>query len=252
MNDMNRDEFLTLAVMHTPGWGETSEECADVPIEAFWHHFQGEKTLRGYGYIINEKEYLQRRAELINEPDDKDAPEWAKWKAQDASGRWHWYSGKPTASDKQWDSPEAIKSSLLGQVTIGHDWSRTLKAVSLDKTPDDAWDGETWPPPVGSVIEVVHFTTWEKATVVAHVTGHTGRKAVWQLIGFNEWSASHKEAIRPPRTPEQRAEEAMASLMAEDFNCTIQDCIAPAERIYTAIRDGKVPGVRLETDKTRP
>jgi hypothetical protein len=35
---------------------------------------------------------------MTMKPDWKDAPEWAKFLAQDCDGRWHWFEAKP-----EWD-----------------------------------------------------------------------------------------------------------------------------------------------------
>ena len=116
---MNRDEALT--------------ECAMSVKPALWGY---SKRKPFCGVTITWNEYQQRRAELINEPDDADAPEWARYKAQEADGKWFWHEGQPFIDDGEWcmyspnDEMQVIASR--GKVPAGHDWRKTLKLVNQD------------------------------------------------------------------------------------------------------------------------
>lgn len=46
-------------------------------------------------------------------PDWKDAPEWAKWLAQDPCGDWFFYENKPFFSDGDW-SPNYGRAWFAG------------------------------------------------------------------------------------------------------------------------------------------
>lgn len=81
---------------------------------------------------ITRGQWLQRRKELINELCDSDAPEWAKWKAQDSNGVWHWYRGdKPRACRDQWGIAcgGSVSVANKGETPAGHVWRTTLKEV---------------------------------------------------------------------------------------------------------------------------
>ena len=46
------------------------------------------------------KQNIYELPDLI--PNDKDAPEWAKWKAMDMDGEWWWYSKEPRLVSSCW------------------------------------------------------------------------------------------------------------------------------------------------------
>lgn len=127
---MSRDELLT--------------ECAMTVKPQVWGYSR-QMDYRGhsFGWI----EYTQRRAELINEPDDSEAPEGAQWKCQDANGGWSFWHSKPSvfedddADENGWcgavGAPCAnynIKNEdrLKGAIPAGHDWRKTLKEVNQE------------------------------------------------------------------------------------------------------------------------
>ena len=87
-----------------------------------------------YGMLSDpllEEQRLQRRKELINEPDDSDAPEWAEWKAQDSCGKWFWYPTKPTVGERMWFVvEEGWQGSNNGKIPAGHYWRASLKEVN--------------------------------------------------------------------------------------------------------------------------
>jgi len=77
--------------------------------------------------VTEENERL--RAELARTKPSWDiAPEWAQWLAQDKSGRWHWFSEKPTISDFVWECNWVCDTAFID----GGNWRN-----SLEEKPDD-------------------------------------------------------------------------------------------------------------------
>ena len=111
---MNRDDALTETAMEVAPdqWGDDSA--------IHYREFE-------YGW----NEYQQRRAELINEPPDSEAPEWARWKAQGANGTWYWCESKPTMSELGIVTAGRVKTSK-GCSPAGHNWQKTLREVNQD------------------------------------------------------------------------------------------------------------------------
>ena len=96
---------------------------------------------KGDARLIFPENWLQRRIELINEPDDSEAPEWAVAKGQDSDGKWNWFSFyDPTDVDEEeWmtDNHPHSKFELacIGKIPAGHDWRTTLTEIKRD-TPE--------------------------------------------------------------------------------------------------------------------
>jgi hypothetical protein len=88
------------------------------------------------------------------------------------------------------------------------------------------------------MVEVRHFGTWERAEIVARVSGPTGEQAVWQLIGFNEWASCYEGGARPIRSEREKAvEEMMQEAGYSDSDCYVSDYHVVAlvvEAIYDA------------------
>lgn len=78
---------------------------------------------------VNEKMWLQRRAELINKPSWDDAPKWAEWLAQDADGQWNWFDEEPYMDLKEWciAYQEMVGKARRGALVAGLDWRQTLE-----------------------------------------------------------------------------------------------------------------------------
>lgn len=76
------------------------------------------------------------------------------------------------------------------------------------------WEGGL--PPVGCECEAVHFNSWAHVEVVAHVRAIDGPKAVFQLVGFNEWNAySDPSKFRPLKSKAERQREELAKVIFE-------------------------------------
>lgn len=140
-------DFLDKLAMEVSEWGE-------VPITtgAWWNRIDGAivALCDGGHSVITKSQWRQRRKELINEPRDRDAPYWAKWKAQDGDGTWHWHKGdRPRANGTLWDIAcgGGVGVASKGKTPSGHVWRTTLKEVNqMDdlKEVKMAWaNGET-------------------------------------------------------------------------------------------------------------
>ena len=65
-------------------------------------------------------------------PDDKDAPEWAKWKAMDKNGWWYWYSDCPCSYVSEWKNtnPACPIDKITNTNRIDPEyWKRSLMEV---------------------------------------------------------------------------------------------------------------------------
>lgn len=132
---MNRDELLTKLAMELEEWprvGCPHDELPPLPTNWRWKESPSSGTPMVFpennGKPIRAMRYLQRRTELINRPSWDDAPEWAQWLAQDASGRWMWYGDEPSPiyDTEEWQ-PESGKfcTSSIGTIPAGHNWRDT-------------------------------------------------------------------------------------------------------------------------------
>lgn len=146
-----------------------------------------------------EDQWLQRRKELINEPDDADAPEWANWKAQDSCGKWSWYEEKPIVGESMWMEDE-WQGSNNGKIPAGHDWRTTLKEVKRDSMPkhimealaehspcsSEIVDGCADLLPYNQTLEAQLYAVRELALTVDVVDDHTVslmlKKAIKQIL----------------------------------------------------------------------
>lgn len=127
-------DFLDKLSMEVAEWG--------IGDTAYWYvrvngRVEASERKIGYGekfdVTFTKDQWLQRRRELVNEPDNLDAPEWAEWKAQDGDGTWHWYKGdRPRANETQWDIAcgGGVGVASKGKTPAGHVWRTTLKEVN--------------------------------------------------------------------------------------------------------------------------
>jgi hypothetical protein len=53
-----------------------------------------------------------------------DAPEWAKYKAQDANGSWYWFSDEPDMESRQWYSGKMLERYIVSEPNPN--WRTTL------------------------------------------------------------------------------------------------------------------------------
>lgn len=132
---MNRDEALTELAMGLPEWPVSQTEWGAykfrydmldklvVPLDRAWDE------------VLTERDWLQRRAELINKPPWSDAPEWAQWLAQSPGGHWEAFELKPKPMARYWSKAHhalsgrsAKISNSCGAIPTGHDWRQTLEA----------------------------------------------------------------------------------------------------------------------------
>lgn len=236
---MNREEALTKVAMDLPKWSESVDEAFGLYRSGFafigsvkslvmLHHLDTQ-------HPIIEEEYLKRRKEIINEPDDADAPEWANWKAQDENGMWWWYGKKPRAtSSGHWTNnagENLADTAACGETPAGHRWRDTLKPVN-QQTEAPQWGGETWPPPVGSIVGI---GPGEQAEVVA-VRDNLAVVYSWPVS-----DVMSEGELEPIPSAEDKAVEAIQEAMVNrDKGETMNVAI------YRAIAAGEIPGVILE------
>ena len=117
---------------------------------------------------ITKKQWLARRAELQNKPSWKNAPEWAKWLAQDEDGELFWYENEPKLSECLF-SYAGGKVKYISTEKILGDWRDTLEKrpeqaefepfVSIEDNQekemkqDNGWFERGELPPVGCVCQ---------------------------------------------------------------------------------------------------
>jgi len=137
---MNRDELLTNLAMGLKRFPDfKAGEAPDAGAPGLWNtkHEEWECFAKGDHTPICKNDWLERRVDLINEPDDADAPEGYKWKAQDGDGEWCWYSCEPKIDIDlcQWvlfPRNGGVHSAAEGSIPAGHDWKTTLREVERE------------------------------------------------------------------------------------------------------------------------
>jgi hypothetical protein len=133
---MNRDELLTKLAMDRVEWPIDMGQCNDFLGWEWSNEDYYPILISADGKRqITRDHWLDRRTELINEPDDADAPEWAAWKAQDSDGEWFWFAGKPEMERTTWVHGEQQRRARLsteGKIPEGHDWKTTLREVKRE------------------------------------------------------------------------------------------------------------------------
>ena len=231
---MTRDEQITALAMYlTPEQFGEGITCS-IPGETFF---------------VSRTEYLERRAELINEPDDADAPEWANFKAQDADGHWYWYEFEPNQRHHAatWNLTGLGRYRLAprGAIPAGHDWKKTLKPV--DRKPALEWNSERYPPQ-GTICEAlirkdsVH-RDWVAGEAGASVTLPNNKFGRLFAAGLNTHVISSSADFRPIRTEEDDAVKEMANVLHQAYidggefptsELTRDDAEAYARALYRA------------------
>lgn len=61
----------------------------------------------------------------MSKPDWEDAPEWAKYLAQDKDGDWWWYEYTPDQGKNSWDLPRCVGQS---EKATKESWTLTLES----------------------------------------------------------------------------------------------------------------------------
>ena len=247
---MTRDELLTKLAM---------ENTYDS-----WQEFKRD-TCTYQGYTFTLAEFAARRAELISEPDDADAPEGMYWRCQKPNGQWLWFDKRPCQIETVggWFGNKSQKSNL-GKIPAGHDWRQTLREVNqehaqprttFEVTPEEeeafkaleASAGKDWRgpedglPPVGAVCEYLFSKNneWRKGHCVAHFQ----EQAVIVDAVDSGAECCIEQRLRPIRTDRERWIEAVDSLVEEKAG-TLYSRAHPkdvAQFIYDAMQSGKLP-----------
>jgi len=109
------------------------------------------------------------------------------------------------------------------------------------------WNGE-WLPPVGAEFEFsANGRCWAKRVMLFN-DGVTCLMADLKYPS-NRWHYKSNDPdlhFRPIRTAEEVAVEAIGGIVAYEAGWKSRPCNETANAIYAAIRDGKIPGVKLE------
>jgi len=140
---MNRDELLTKLAMELGEWPIDVDHAVSILPDYVGMRFPCREithpSISPFAeYQIGEQQWLHRRTELINEPDDADAPEWARWKAQDDQGFWVFYEHEPYARQLGWaPSVGKFMPASEGKIPAGHDWRTTLCEVNRDMSANE-------------------------------------------------------------------------------------------------------------------
>ncbi len=71
-------------------------------------------------------EWQAERERLQNKPSWSDAPDWARWRAQDSSGIWGWHDAKPDPDHRLWVCM-GEKADFAGESEVLGDWRDTLE-----------------------------------------------------------------------------------------------------------------------------
>ena len=137
---MNRDELLDKLAIELVEWPIDMGQCKDFPT---W----GWSNVDYYPILVSDNgklqitpdHWLDRRTELINEPDDADAPDDCCWMAQDSDGEWVWHPTKPHITsgpmgDEWYGSHLSYhhNHACYGKIPAGHDWRTTLREVKRE------------------------------------------------------------------------------------------------------------------------
>ena len=78
-------------------------------------------------------------------PNWGNAPRWADWLAQDASGQWWWYEREPRALNARWVAVNLKSKQLAGKGDRNSRWRETLEERPLPSTVDQRWrDAPEW------------------------------------------------------------------------------------------------------------
>ncbi|MGJ8524155.1 hypothetical protein R84981_002874 [Carnimonas sp. R-84981] len=135
---MDIDELLNKLVMEVAEWPTGSGCDPELPKDCFWMHSVNRepRVITPDGGLIYKQHWLQRRRELINEPDDSDAPDWAEWVFQQPSGYWVYSLLEPNIDDRVecfalpgFGPDLKFSYGAIGIIPAGHDWRKTLRRV---------------------------------------------------------------------------------------------------------------------------
>ncbi len=81
----------------------------------------------------------------MNKPDWENAPDWAVWLAQDASGTWWWYEREPNTLGSRWAAVKLTPKQLAGRGDRNSDWRETLEKRRFRSHVNPLWnDAPEW------------------------------------------------------------------------------------------------------------
>lgn len=232
---MNRDELLTKLAMELAEWPVDCRQARRAMPAVVWFEI-GTTTLAAPDdgrEGITEQHWLDERARLINKPSWDTVPKFLGWIAQDSDARWYGYRDKPRATKNLWfgGKPDVLS---MGKIPAGHDWRATLeKRPASEDLMEPEWEEGDWPPPINKACEYRcgEGSEWRQGTCVGYYNGYA--VVVDEEDDTNVQMVEH---VRPPRTAEQREEEALAQRISDFYASK-----APEEYLCLArelIRDG--------------
>ncbi len=166
--------------------------------------------------VCTREEFNATADRMRGKPDWKDAPEWAKWLAQDGNGSWWFYEVKVTHNGDSFVNPacRGNEKAAVGKV-IG-DWRKTLERRPEQKPEPVAknWFDAGELPPVGTVCEILSSIGWVECEIKAHGNCRDNGKVAF-------WQASHDcgcyytpTRFRPIKTDKEKAIEAAQQAIA--------------------------------------
>lgn len=188
----------------------------------------------------------------INEPSDAGAPIWAEWKAQRSDGKWFWYEHRPVRMGSGWYLPKGYRMCQVsgGRTTAIHGWQNTLKRVKHKRIDaPEVWDGREWPPP-DTVCEYkvkkswVGLGSWRWNT--CQILSYHDR-FVWMDIGASRPITSPVDGLCF-RLTRRGAKDMARVLRSLDYGLPDAELEEISDSLIEAIRDGKVPGIRVDAD----
>lgn len=139
---MNREELLTKLAMELEEWPDSLLAARSLGYRSMWKWKIDEWDFYlisiDMKHQIRKEHWLDRRIELINEPDDAGAPPQAKYKLQGPTGQWYWaWGSEPVAifvhstGFEGWNVDSMCSDKATkGECPAGHDWRKTLREVN--------------------------------------------------------------------------------------------------------------------------
>lgn len=170
---MNEQEQLDWLARNVSEWPTKSTPDVTIGWQGISHGVIPDYIIKGNdgtGYEITYNEWQAHRSELINKPSWDDAPECAKYLAQDGDGQWCFFRGNPVLTDLEWGcgAEPGFKCSKKGEPL---NWKN-----SLEKRPEKyTMKGEAFKP-THTVSEL--FTVKKTDCVIKH-------KSDSFIIGFD-------------------------------------------------------------------
>jgi len=251
---MTRDEQLELVARNIGEWYYQENPLVVAALAGY----EAVYTLGNCENTFTRSEVEAKRREITGEPDDKDAPEWSRSKAQNSNGEWHWYrESNPIKDSEKWLWSDIFKFAGEGEV-LG-DWRDTLKPVNRESevTPEEdealeamARDGES----IGAE-EFVNGRLYQdrvgKVYAFVGIDPYSVDKGCFAVEDMNEPYVCKKLSnMKPAPSERDKFVESFSKLLSSSYK---DNSPAPPYRlnqsdeefyggaIYDAIAEGRLP-----------